>query len=245
MDTSKQTYDIVLLTCNRKDFTRQTIEGLHERLTTPFRLIVVDDESVDGTREYLEKLKEEGKVSVLIANKTHKNICQGYNDGFKHVKSEYFFTMQDDIIIPKLEPDVIQQLVALIKKYPEYGGIGCRIQRIPNINWNQPEEIIPARKALSAYFRVQRKDTMEKHGFGNRDWDDRAFVQIVRERLGMGVGWAKNLWCNHIGYCQDRGYHVKPRKWGTGIHSRTQQDWIKKPYPELDPLTNVPIRSRR
>jgi len=234
--------DIILTTCNRIDFTKRTIEELFNRVTTPYRLIIVDDESVDGTSEYVRGLDRENKFNVYktVVNTAHKNICESYNEGFKYVESEYFVTMQDDIIVPKLEPDVIQQLIILMEKYPGHGGIGCRIQRIPNVHWTDGD-LSPARKALSAYFRIQRKSDILKVGFGNRDWDDVAFVQNVREKLGKQVSWANNLWCNHIGYCDQRGYHIKPRKWGTGIHSRKTQDYIRKPYPEVDPVTNVPL----
>lgn len=241
MVMTTQPIDIILITCNRLHFLKQTIRSLYDRLETPFSLIVIDDQSIDGTVEYLEALKKAGRLKVFISDK-HRNICESYNEGFKYVESEYFITMQDDIIIPKLKPDVIQQLLKLIKDNPDYGGIGCRIQRIPNVNWNVEGEIVPARKALSAYFRIQKKSVIEKVGFGNRDWDDIAFVQLVRDKLGMKVGWAKNLWCDHLGYCKDRGYLVKPRRWGTGMHSRTNQDYILKPYPVVDPITNEPIK---
>lgn len=244
--------DIILLTCNRVERTRQTIEDLFSRVKHPelIRLIVVDDESVDGTQEMLEGFKEKGMIDVLIKSKEHKNISMGYNEGFKYVTSEMFICMQDDITIPKLEPeDVIERLIALMNKYPDHGGIGLRIQRIPNLPYNEGnEDLIPARKALSAYFRIARKSDFEgrENPFGNRDWDDVAFISIIRDQLGKACSWTRNLWADHSrGYCLDRGYVVKPRKWGTGIHSRTRQDFLEKPYPKIDPLTCVPLPGER
>ena len=242
--------DIILLTCNRKDITKKTIEDLYERVNYPdkIRLIVVDDESVDGTTEMLRELKGQDLIDILIESKEHKNICMGYNEGFKHIKSEYFICMQDDITIPKLEPkDVIEQLIDFMEKYPDHGGIGCRIQHIPNMNW-QPGDLTPARKSLSAYFRISRKSDFEdsENPFGRRDWDDQAFVSIIRNKKGMECSWANNLWCDHSrGYCEDRGYKVLPRKWGTGIHSRTTQSYTRKPYPKIDPLTNIPLQGEK
>jgi len=238
--------DVVLITCNRVERTSVTIDELYKRLKTPFRLIVVDNESVDGTYEYLKMEKENGRVHVLDTCPGKLPITMSYNIGFKHVESSYVLTMQDDITVPDLDPCVIQQLIALMEKYPEYGGIGCRIQRIPNIDWNKGnEDLVPARKALSAYFRISRKSDIDKLGenpFGIRQWDDLAFVQQIRGKLGMECGWAKNIWCDHSrGYCQDRGYTVKPRKWGSGIHSRVTQDWVEKPYPPIDSKTCKPI----
>ena len=236
--------DIILITCNRLPITRVTIDELYKRIKVPFRLIVVDDMSVDGTAEYLKEQKELGRVHVF-EQLDNSNICQAYNAGFKHVQSRMFITMQDDITPPDLEPDVIFQLMSLIEKYPAVGGIGCRIQRIPNIDWEAGnEDLVPARKALSAYFRIQRKEDFDgrENPLGNQDWDDVAFVKIMRGKLNKECCWAKNLYADHSrGYCQDRGYLTKPRKWGVGIHSRLRQDWIEKPYPKVDPKTNVPL----
>jgi len=234
--------DIILITCNRIEKTRETITELYKRIKVPFRLIVVDDMSIDGTADYLRQLVNIGLVQVF-EQLENSNICQAYNKGFEYVESEYFFMMQDDITVPDLEPCVTTQLIDLMKKYPEQGGIGCRIQRIPNMNW-QPGDLTPARKALSAYFRIQRKSDFDgdSHPFGNQDWDDVAFVKIMRGKKGKECSWANNLWADHSrGYCLDRGYLVKPRKWGTGIHSRTRQAHIDKPYPVIDPKTCVPL----
>jgi len=241
--------DIIMPTCNRLAITRVTIDELHKRIKTPFRLIIVDDASTDGTQEYLHQMKKEGKVDVLriIEN---SNICQAYNEGLKFVESEYFVTSQDDITVPDLKPCIIQQLIDLMERYPDHGGIGLRIQRIPNLMISKGnKDLIPSRKTLSAYFRISRKSDMEKLGenpFGNRQWDDMAFVSQVRGKLGMKCSWTRNLWADHSrGFCRDRGYLVKPRKWGTGIHARKHQDWINKPYPKINPKTCEPLPNQK
>jgi len=130
-----------------------------------------------------------------------------------------------------------------MEKHPDHGGIGCRIQHIPNMNWLDGD-LTPARKSLSAYFRIQHRSNFDgvELPFGNRDWDDMGFVKIIRSGKGLECSWANNLWADHSrGYCLDRGYLIKPRKWGTGIHSKKRQAHIEKPYPTIDPKTNVPL----
>lgn len=91
----KEEISIILLSCNRKEFTRRTIEELHKRVKNHgfIRLIVIDDNSKDGTREMLEDYVDGHKVQVLVATKEHQNICQAYNSGFQHVRSEFFICM--------------------------------------------------------------------------------------------------------------------------------------------------------
>jgi glycosyltransferase involved in cell wall biosynthesis len=195
-------------------------------------------------REYAEK----GKIHNLVASPNHKNICLAYNEGFKYVKSEYFIMMQDDITIAKLEPkDIIEQLIDLMDKYPVHGSIGTRIQRIPNLKTNEGnDDLIPARKALSAYFRIQRRDDYIKMGLlPSKDWDDRAFLSRIRN-IGKEGSWARNLYSDHSrGYCPERGYFVKPRKWGIGIHHRIAQEIERKPYPKIDNYTCVPLPNQK
>lgn len=240
--TIQRPIDIILITCNRIDRTRKTIDDLYERLKTPFRLIVVDDMSIDGTAEYLSEQKEYGRVAVF-EQLENSNICQAYNKGFEFVESDYFLTMQDDISVPDLDVCVIQQLIDLMEKYPNHAGIGCRIQHIPNMNW-QEGDLTPARKALSAYFRIQHRKNFDgvNFPFGNRDWDDIHFVAEMRGHRGLECSWANNLWADHSrGHCADRGYFVKPRKWGSGIHSRTRDGIKEREYPVIDPKTNIPL----
>lgn len=239
----KEKIDIIVSTCNRFHFLRKIINAFWDRLTNPHlaRLIIIDDASEDDTVECVEKLKEIGTVDVFVS-RDFKHLCEMYNEGFKYVKTEYFIVTQDDMVIPKLKPDAVEQLVALMEKHPEQAGIACRMQRIPNMKWVDGD-LTPARKNLSTCFRIQKQSDIEKvGGFGNRHWEERAFVERMRS-LGKEVSWANNLWCNHIGFVPGRGYNVKPKKWGVGILSRTAPNReTDSPYPEIDPITNVPIK---
>ena len=231
--------DIILITYNRLHLLKKSIEALYQRTRTPFRLIIVDNTSEDGTRDYLKELAIKNENIGLILLDKAVNICMAYNEGFKQVESELFITMQDDVIIPQLKPDIIQKLVDLINKYPEQGGIACRVQKIPNVEWTDGD-LSPARKALSSYFRIQRKeDVIKMGGFGDRWWDDLAFATQVRS-IGKKVSWATNLWCNHTGYMiHNKGYGKRNRKWGWSESRMTV--YLKKPYPPINPKTNVPI----
>ncbi|MBU1076384.1 MAG: glycosyltransferase, partial [Spirochaetes bacterium] len=53
----KQLTSFCLLTCNRKEFSKRTIDAIYERLENPelLHLIVVDNNSTDGTVELLEE----------------------------------------------------------------------------------------------------------------------------------------------------------------------------------------------
>ena len=128
-----------------------------------------------------------------------------------------------------------------MKKYPEHGGIDCRIQEIPNMNWNNdhPDLAYP-RKSLGGYLRIQRKsDVQEMGGFGDRTWDDLEFFKRMTV-IGKKCAYAKNIWANHM------GYNVENKGYGKFIdyplyHEYYSNRFKKKPYPEINPKTNEPI----
>jgi len=239
----QETIDIILLTCGRLDFTKRTIEGITTRIKIPFRLIVVDNASKDETPEFLKKCKEEGKIKelILLTEDIKVNIATAYNMGLKYVETDYFLTLQNDIIIPDLEPCVAVQLMELMEKYPDHGSIGCRIQRIPNIKWTDGD-LSPVKKAISAYCRVQKKSDMIKvGGFGKRQWDDKA-MKSQMDKIGKKCSLANNLWCDHLGgRYENRGYDKDYKC----IWSSKKFDLKRKPYPKINVKTNIPLPNQK
>ena len=95
----------------------------------PFRIIVIDNGSTDGTREWLEKMKKAGLIGKLILSKENKMLTDSFNDGLEHVDSEIFITAADDLIPPyKKHPygdNVcwLTMLLATFEANPKYGSI--------------------------------------------------------------------------------------------------------------------------
>lgn len=244
----KQLNSVCLLTCNRKALSRITIDALWERLINAdkfLHLIVVDNNSKDGTKEMLQEYKNNRKIGelVLLSDGEVVNISMAYNICFKYVKSEFFYCMQDDIKIPKLNPDISEQLISLMEKYPEQGTIGARCQRIPNFQSNKGnDDLVPAKSSISAYFRVCRKSDMLKLGenpFSKKDWDDRA-MKSQMDKLGKESSWCRNIWVNHMGHVENRGYpkgYIRSWGWKSGNNGIDP----RKPYPKIDDESCRPL----
>lgn len=232
-----------MTTWNRLELLKKSLYGFFERTATPYKFIIVDNDSTDGTEDYILGLIKKGFNATLITSKGKKSsIAAAFDKGFEYVESDYFITTNDDIIPPDLDPDWIQQLISLMEKYPEHGGIDCRIQEIPNINWNNdhPDLAYP-RKSLGGYLRIQRKSDVEKMGgFGDRTWDDLEFFKRMTS-IGKKCAYAKNIWANHMGYnINNKGYGefkdypLYDKYW-------SEERYKKKPYPKINPKTNEPI----
>lgn len=59
---------ICLITFNRLEYTKKTLRRLWDTLEVPYYLIVVDNNSTDGTKEFLSKLVERNRVNRVILN---------------------------------------------------------------------------------------------------------------------------------------------------------------------------------
>ena len=94
--------DIVVLTWNNLDITKQFIDSLLASTEVPFRLIIIDNASSDGTREYLLSLKDSEKCSLeVVLNDKNKGFVAGMNQGLRLSNAEYVFLVNNDLIFSK------------------------------------------------------------------------------------------------------------------------------------------------
>lgn len=85
---------IITLTYNKLEYTKKFIESLFS-FTKDFELIIVDNGSTDGTREYLQTL--EGVK--LILNDSNLGFSKGNNQGLEIASGEYIGFLNNDILL--------------------------------------------------------------------------------------------------------------------------------------------------
>jgi len=236
--------DIILLTFNRRKMLQQTLESIWARTKTPYRLIVVDNGSNDGTVRFLHTLKRQKRIDELIEIKEPDGLCHAYNEGFKKVKSEYFVATQDDILPPDLKPDWLNQMLALLKRNKDYGAVAMRVARMINIRFKPKREINDARASCCAYFRIHKRSVVAKNDppFGTRRGltDDIEFKKLMR-RLNLRAGFATNIWANHIGHSQQSNKGYGDFTGYLGYNRGRNNTKQLKPYPLVNPKTNIPL----
>lgn len=112
----------ILVSRNR----RNRIEGVINSLvsqTKPFKkIVVVDNNSTDGTREYLQQLvNEKIKVVALDYNAGHGASIAIALTNVSLDDFDYFFFVEDDSAI---RDDLVKQLLGISQTSPEYDLIG-------------------------------------------------------------------------------------------------------------------------
>jgi len=93
----EETVDIMMLTYGRWAYTQKTIASVVENTTWPYRLLVTDNGSVDGTRKGLGKLVDAGVVHKLYLE--HKNLgnAVGKNIELERAESRYVCLLDNDM----------------------------------------------------------------------------------------------------------------------------------------------------
>lgn len=106
---NKNKYSITFACYNALDYTKKCIESMVETGTPLERLIIVDNGSTDGTREYLSKLP----IGHRIFNNQNLGCGVAWNQGALHFQSEWTIIMNNDVIV---SPSWIEGLIHTAEK---------------------------------------------------------------------------------------------------------------------------------
>jgi GT2 family glycosyltransferase len=139
MEISQQIQlSIVFLNFNRLEETRYTVERLLEMTQgrSDLEIIAVDNNSEDGTAEYLKK--QDAIQSILLPD---NGGISGYNEGFKRAAGKYILVLDDDSCPRNVE--TLDLLITLLDENPLIGVLACHVETpagVPQWEWHLPKE---------------------------------------------------------------------------------------------------------
>lgn len=109
----------IITTRNRLQLLRRAVESVQAQSYADRELIVVDDCSEDGTREYLQQCQAEGLLRyVRVEEGRHTNGNYARNLGASCARGEYLAYLDDD---DEWLPDKLALQVGLMEAHPECG----------------------------------------------------------------------------------------------------------------------------
>lgn len=115
----------VLVTYNRLESLKTALKHYFDQSVHPDTLIIVDNNSSDGTKEYLETLQDQQNIHCLFLN---ANIGAGggiktaMNYAMQHMTPDFFWILEDDTYYQK---NALADLLRYIKSSP-YGMISLK-----------------------------------------------------------------------------------------------------------------------
>ena len=117
----------IVVTYNRKELLKECIEALLNQTYKKCDILIIDNNSTDGTKEYIDEYIENGKV---IYRNTGENIggAGGFNFGIKEAYKlgcDYIWLMDDDSIVYK---DSLENLMKYDEELNgEYGFLASQV----------------------------------------------------------------------------------------------------------------------
>jgi len=97
-------YSVTFATLNCLNYTQQCIESLLASGVNSSRIVVVDNASTDGTKEYLQ---QRGLGDVIL-NRQNLSCGAAWNQGVLAQQSEWTIVMNNDIVVA---PGFVQRLI--------------------------------------------------------------------------------------------------------------------------------------
>lgn len=201
-----QPVDIFLTTFQRQEFTKECVQYLYERTTTPFRLFIIDN----GGNEWA---REDPRVFLYVGLGSNIGIHGAWNIALSLAESRYFVTSDPDLLVPALDPDWLSQLVGLMDSRPDYAAISlCPhvfIGAAP-LDPDDPEDV-KERNMAGAVFRIMRTDVVRAVGGWEhkieegRNHEER-FVCSRLQEAGYKVGITPRLRAYHLFGRSNWGY---------------------------------------
>jgi hypothetical protein len=187
--------DIILITNNHLPLLKKTIGHIRERTRFPYRFLIVDNNSTDGTKFWLlEQQKQFPDIFKKVMCLDKKILIADAKDmALEFVESNGLIELEDCFLCPDLDPDWLVQLIDLMKRYAGFATIALRPQvifTIPPI-FAANREVVEC-NLVRGSFKLMRTERVRKvGGFGGSL--DKKLMQ-----LGYKTGYAKNIFCHRM-----------------------------------------------
>lgn len=201
---------IIVVTYLREETTLNTLRLLKRHTSTPHRIILVDN----GSSCIWDKAHPE-LIYKYYAMSENVGLERARNIGMNHIDKddEFVIHMDNDIFVPDLKPDWIQQLLSLMEKYPQYAAIALRPQVLVGVGpiFKTEDEVVE-NNVVGGVGRLMRvsaikqvggwDEAIRNEGRGTEEWD----ICGKLRNAGWKVGYARNLWAYHQFIDSNWGY---------------------------------------
>jgi glycosyltransferase involved in cell wall biosynthesis len=114
--------NITMVTYDRAEFTRRSIDSIAATAGHPYLLTVVDNGSRDGTVELLREFHAKGSIHRLILNTVNKGVAYAANQGWSAISSSHYMKIDNDIVFTRT--GWLQALVKACESLPDIGAVG-------------------------------------------------------------------------------------------------------------------------
>lgn len=113
---------IIIISYNTQKITEDCIESVYKSFSTakkniPFEIVLIDNNSQDGSVEMIQKLQKQHDNIQFIKNTKNTGFAKANNQGVEKARGEYILLLNSDIIV--LE-DAIPQLLTYFRENEDH-----------------------------------------------------------------------------------------------------------------------------
>lgn len=263
MNDKELPISIVITSFNRLHFLKKCVEIINRVTFFPYRLIIVDNNSTDGTLQYLKEAKCNGLIWDFLFLENNEGQSVALNKAFNFIEEwevskrrpshDLIVTSNEDLFPPDLgEVCWLTQVQHLFTKHEAEGlGAVCfRIERTARMDVDENKDLIWTRKGIPSVFRTMRRSDLRKLGenpFGVlRHFDSNSMADKLQTILKKKYAFATHLYASHAGYGSEqlanKGYPTGFKEYFTYAGEHKDNIHIEKPYPDIDSKTYVPTK---
>jgi len=155
---------LVIVTYNQLPYLQRCLDSILKYTSQPYELVIVNQNSTDGTTEFLDSFKDihTGFVS-LIHNSVPIGCAPGWNQGIKLSIGDPIVVLNDDIV---LSPNWLKNALEFKNKYPK-DLFSMHVLDRPEVK-NLVENDLPNWEKHSISIMEREKDVVDEgfHGCG-------------------------------------------------------------------------------
>jgi GT2 family glycosyltransferase len=118
--------NIAMVTYNRLEFTKTAIESILQKTHYPFYLTIVDNNSVDGTQDYLKNLYNKKFIKNLILLDKNVGVAPAANLAWQMEDVDYYMKYDNDMQM--LKDNWLNDMVVAMNTIPKLGMLGYNVE---------------------------------------------------------------------------------------------------------------------
>jgi len=129
---------VVICTYNRRRYLKKAIDSIINQAFDPelYELIIVDNNSSDGTKELVLNDYSHSRVRVKYMNEPRQGLSHCRNTGFRHARFDYVAYIDDDgIAYPDWLESMSEEIKEQNEKFAGITGAIFPIWEIPRPRW--------------------------------------------------------------------------------------------------------------
>ena len=119
---------INLLTYNARPYIKDCLNSVLKQTYPYIEILVIDNDSFDGTVNYLKQVGSENPKIKVIFNQNNFGFAVGHNQGIEESQGEFILCLNQDVVLDK---DFIKRAIEVLEKDGKTAAVQGKILRMP------------------------------------------------------------------------------------------------------------------